>query len=209
MPTLTKRKHSEDDEFSGAWEGTEFVLGIRLDGASEWVNNNYAIQTIHTFVGYGVSDLPSAASETGRVLYAENGIDGNPTLMFSDGNAWFPISVPTYDFGMYYPGTPPVNEVVQRVGIARPIKIPADFAGATGSVETAPASSYELTLKDDGTDIGTITIDTNGDFTFATESGTEKIIDAGSFITVHTPAGADSLISDIAFTIPATLYVGV
>ena len=55
-------------------------------------------------------------------------------------------------------------------------------------IGTNPAASLELSVKDDGTEIGTITIATSGAFTFATTGGDPKTVAAGSLLTVVAPA---------------------
>lgn len=110
----------------------------------------------------------------------------------------------SYDFGMAFSEEPTVSTIIQRVQVSRSIQVPADMTGSTGSVATAPAAQYDIDVRDDNVSIGTISVATDGSFTFTTASNTAKTIAAGSLVTFVTPGTADGTIQGVAVGIQAT-----
>lgn len=205
---VTNRKHSDDPDAVLPWQGTERVLGLQEVSTLGLRNRNFTIAQLQTLVEYGVSDLPAANSFTaGAMIYVPDGSNGQPAAAISDGTNWILFALPVYDFGMFYPGIPPATDTLQKVGIARTIQIPANMDGAIGDVGSAPTSTYDIDVRDDGNSIGTISISNSGVFTFTTVSGNPVIIVRGSIVTFQSPASLDSAISDIAVTIPALLQL--
>lgn len=109
-----------------------------------------------------------------------------------------------YDVQGGFAATPTSSEIVTTAAIVRGLNIPANMSGSGGTISTNPTSSMVLSVKDDGTEIGTITISTGGAFTFATTSGTAKTVAAGSILTVVGPGTADATAAGCAFTILGT-----
>lgn len=203
-------KFSDDADASGPLNGDEKLIGLVPSGA-DFLNRNFPITLAQTLVSANFSDLPAAATAgAGAMRFVPDGPGENGCAAISDGTNWILFALPVYDFGMFYPGTPPGGgNALQKIAITRDISIPANMSGAIGDVGTAPAAQFDITVKDDGTDIGTISIDTNGDFTFTTVSGTGKDVASGSIITFNEPMAADGNIADITLTIPALLALGV
>lgn len=110
-----------------------------------------------------------------------------------------------YDLGMDFIGKPTDAQVIARWIVLREVTMPADFSGAGGDIITNPTSTMAIDIKDDGTTIGTVSIATNGVFTFTTVSGTEKVVAAGSIVTAIGPGTADTTGEDIVFTLPGVL----
>ncbi|WP_336974156.1 hypothetical protein [Sphingobium aromaticiconvertens] len=116
----------------------------------------------------------------------------------------------TYDIAFRFQSSPDANEVVDFCVIATAFTLKANMVGSVGFVQTPPVATYVLTLRSGGTlspgtgtAIGTITISTAGVFTFATTSGSDTIIPAGSLLKLVAPATIDAGISGLAFTIKA------
>jgi hypothetical protein len=110
-----------------------------------------------------------------------------------------------YDFGFVKAETPSSSEVIGKVVIPRAITLPADLAGAAGHVDTNPTAQFDVDLTDGGSSIGTISIATNGTFTFTTVDNTAKAIAAGSVVRFVAPASTDATVAGIAVTLIGSL----
>lgn len=123
-----------------------------------------------------------------------------------DGSAWAAIASgggsSWYDIRLAFTTTPTAGQIIDTIPVIRALTLPANLTGAIGTIGTNPTTSMVLTLKDDGTDIATITISTAGAFTFATAGGTEKVVAAGSILTLVGPGTADATAANAAITIP-------
>lgn len=108
-----------------------------------------------------------------------------------------------YALGLSIVGKPTASEVLIVHAIAENLAFPANFSGSRGSCGINPTASFVLTLKKNGTTIGTITISTTGTFTFST-SGTAVSLVPGDVLTLHAPATADATADQIAVTFLGT-----
>ena len=95
--------------------------------------------------------------------------------------------------------------MIGKVVIPRAMTLPADLAGAAGHVDTNPTAQVDIDLTDDGTSIGTISIATDGSFTFVTAGNTTKSLAAGSAIRFVAPASTDATVAGIALTLIGSL----
>jgi len=66
--------------------------------------------------------------------------------------------------------------------------VPANASTSVFYNKTNPTAQAVVSIKDDGTEIATLTVATNGTPTWATASGTEKVIAADSLVTFLFPA---------------------
>jgi hypothetical protein len=87
---------------------------------------------------------------------------------------------------LYHGTSPPTaTEWLGGESITDAASFPANFTGAFGHINTNPTSSFVITLRKNattsatGTAIGTVTIATNGTFTFATTAGAVISVAAG------------------------------
>lgn len=200
---LTPVKFSALTSVTLPWAGTERLPLVKNPGAGD-ANYKATILQIHRLVPYAFSGIPSAATQgAGQLIYLSDGGDGLPCAALSDGTNWWPVGLPTWDVGAFYPGTPITNELIQKVMVTRTIIFPANFSGAFGDVEVNPTSTYDIDVQDDGVSIGTISIATTGVFTFTTASGTAKTVDNGSILTFVGQTTVDATIEGIAFTLAA------
>ena len=79
------------------------------------------------------------------------------------------------------------------------------MAGSFGDTGTNPTAQFDMDVTQDGASIGTISVGTDGTFTFTTEGGTAKQIAAGERLEIVAPASADATAADIALTLAATI----
>ncbi len=135
---------------------------------------------------------------------------GAMLLLYCDGtniirsNFTIDTLVLAADCNFAYYGNPPVDAIIGRVFIGRDTVFAANFSGSAGKVITNPANIYTMTVWDDGTQIGTITISTAGLFTFATVSATSKTVTKGSLLELRGPATYDNLIEEIYINLAGT-----
>lgn len=143
-----------------------------------------------------LTDAPSSYSSQGGKHLAVN--SGETALEFVNE---------VYDIPLSYAGTPSAGEIIGRLVIPRSLDFAANFATSYGYVGTNPDASFEISVQDDGVEIGTITISTGGTFTFATASGTAKTVAAGSRLDFVAPSNspAEATVADIAATLTGTI----
>jgi hypothetical protein len=91
------------------------------------------------------------------------------------------------------------------VGGHRNLELAADLAGSFGDIGTNPTAPFDIDVTLEGASIGTISVATDGTFTFTTEGGTPKQIAAGERLEVVGPAVAGATAADIALTLAATI----
>ena len=85
-----------------------------------------------------------------------------------------------------------------------PVTFAANFAGSQGSVGTNPANAYVLTLQNNGVNVGSISIATNGVTTFTTANGADLEFVPGDLLSIICPAQADLSIARIRITLLGT-----
>jgi hypothetical protein len=106
-----------------------------------------------------------------------------------------------YDLRFGFIATPTTDEVIETLMIVREVTLPASLTGSVGIIGTNPTGSFVLSLQDDAVEIATITIATNGAYTFATIGGVSKVIAAGSALTLVAPTGVDATAANATFTL--------
>lgn len=124
-------------------------------------------------------------------------------------------SAASYDFGFVMGPTAPDSGglVGNPAPIPRAITIPANLAGTSYYAGDDPDTDQVYSLRDDGVEIGTITVGSGtaaGMVTLATTSGAGKLVAAGSVMTMVAPSDGtaqDTSISNWVFTIAAEVTV--
>jgi hypothetical protein len=164
------------------------------------VRNNTAQTATVTVSGQSLTAPEIAAGQA--ALLSCDGSDVRAEGSGSGGGA--SVSLP-YDFGFVKAVTPTSSEIIGKVVIPRDITLPADFSGAYGHVDTNPTATFDIDVTDDGSSIGTISIATDGTFTFITAGNTAKSVTAGSVIRFVAPASTDATVAGIAATLVGTL----
>jgi hypothetical protein len=108
-----------------------------------------------------------------------------------------------YDLATFYPGVPGNSQLLVRVVTARPVTFPTSLTGSYAKARVAATGSTTLTVKNNGSSIGTIVFSaagTTGAFTFAAPVTTA----AGDVLTIEGPATADATLADISITLVGT-----
>lgn len=111
------------------------------------------------------------------------------------------------DFHVSFGSSPTSSQVVGSFLTARQTTFPANLEGSVGVVGTNPTVAYVLDVKDGATSFGTITVGTDGTFTFATTSGLSRVVAAGSLIQIVAPATVNAAIADLDLTIASTVFL--
>lgn len=106
-----------------------------------------------------------------------------------------------YDIRFGFGATPAASQVIEAILIVRDVTIPADFAGSLGSIGLVPVANMVLSVQDDGVEIGTVTIGTDGFFTFATTGSASQTVLAGTLLTLVAPAVPDASAANAVLTL--------
>lgn len=99
-----------------------------------------------------------------------------------------------------YIGTPGAQGFMGAEEIVNSVVFPVDWDGASGSVQTSPASDFAITVKKDGVDVGTITIDSSGVFSFETTGGGTVACSFGNTLSFWAPSSVGTA-TDFAWTL--------
>ncbi|RWA70451.1 MAG: hypothetical protein EOQ28_20815 [Mesorhizobium sp.] len=111
-----------------------------------------------------------------------------------------------YDVPLSFPGTPTAGQLMGKLIMVRDVSFAANFSGSSGHVRTNPGAQFDIDVKDNGSSIGTISVATNGTFTFTTSSGTAKTVSAGHRLEFYAPSNspAEATVANIAATLKGT-----
>lgn len=170
------------------------VNGVLIATSGVWDGNEVAPAGGAVSAFTSLTDTPPAlAGSAGQVAITN---PGETALVFG------PLS---YDVAIGFRGTPEDAEVMARVTLPRAVNFAADFAGSGGTIETNPTGSMDIDVQDDGATIGTITIATDGGYTFVTVGNTAKVLATGSVLSFVGPGTADASAADIFITLLGTL----
>lgn len=140
---------------------------------------------------------------TGATVVLTPGQSAVIQIAYEDVYAMFTgdTSQPPYDVGLYIPGKPGDGAEVFKFVAVRAVEWPDDWAGSYGHIGTNPTDAANvLTIKKNGTSVGTISISTGGVFTFATTAA-ETTLAAGDRLTIENQGTADSTAADIGFNL--------
>lgn len=165
--------------------------------------NVTGLATVATSGAYAdLSGRPTLATVATSGAYAD--LSGRPTLAaVATSGAYSDLSgtPPPYKIGFFFTTTPLVSEKLLIHVIANATTLPANFSTSVSSVGINPTSSFVLTVKKNGSTVGTITISTLGAVTFATTGGTSVPLVAGDVVEVDGPGVADATVANVAITL--------
>lgn len=188
------------DGTAGAWNfvpgeddaGTPITMGADQDGLRVFVKDEAT-----TYRWDGQSSPNAWVVDSGSIAIEEEGASVNsattldfkgPNVTASDaGGGQADIDVADdYDFGFYIKDAPSSGTIF-HVPIGRDIRIPAGFSGSFGSVGTNPAAEWTAAIKDDGVQVGTVTVTTGGTVTITDGNSPAQVVDiaAGSVVTLE------------------------
>ena len=128
---------------------------------------------------------------------------GNKRVLMGASAAY--LAARTRPIPLFFTTTPTASEILLIYLATEDIAIAANFGGAATYVGTNPAASFVLTVKKNGSSIGTVTIATNGAVTLATSGGAAQSLTSGDRLTVEAPATPDSTVANVGITLKGTV----
>jgi len=155
-------------QWSGANSKT-LADGFAVTAAGKAILDDTTAADQRTTLGLGDSATKSVGTTTGTVATGDHTHEGGIGISFEDTDK--PKTNGSYSFIIPYALTVPAN------------------ASTSGfSNKTNPSGTVAVSIKDDGTEIATLSVASNGTPTWATSGGTSKVIAAGSVVTFLFPA---------------------
>jgi len=134
-------------------------------------------------------------------------VDG--AIYVSDGATWSSLAIDSgattapYDFGGFYQGTLPADEIVLGFIATRDVTLPAGLTDSRCEAKVPATAETVLSLELEGTPVGSITFaaaGTVGTFSFVSQD----IIGAGETFEVIAPAVADLTLANVFLTFAGT-----
>lgn len=108
----------------------------------------------------------------------------------------------TYDLAMFFPGTLiEADQEVFRFPVVRPFRILSDFTGSQGNARVPPTADVDMSVKKNGTEVGTITFEAAGPVALHTLSGGVINFVAGDILEIIGPSAPDATLADFSLTI--------
>lgn len=151
--------------------------------------------------GYAINDVVTLNGYTYLCLLANT--NKNPT---SNPGYWGTIAVPLSAgaVGIGFEETQkPAASGVYNLIVPYDLQVPSNCAGSSFYNKTNPTAQVVVSIKDDGTEIATLTVATNGTPTWATAGGAAKTIASGSRLGFVFPAQDDTW-AGVAITLIGT-----
>ena len=124
---------------------------------------------------------------------------GTTTFLRADGEWAEPTANPIYDLVVFMNDVPGDAAILGRWAIAHSISFATDFAGSNVSAGTAATASTVLTVKKNGTSVGTLIFAASG--TIPTMDCTAWTCEADDIITIENQATADATLALISITL--------
>jgi hypothetical protein len=119
--------------------------------------------------------------------------------IFARGTADTAVSGTRFKLPFFFTSTPAAYEALSMIVADEAFSIPPAFAGDQFvKVGTAPAAEFVITLTQNGTAIGTITIGTDETVTLATTDGGPVAVAAGDLLVFTAQGTADTAIANVA-----------
>lgn len=142
---------------------------------------------------------PAFAYTTGSYSFAAYAKDA--TLVYQD-LVVVPAGVTGEDVDLVITWTGPQTDAVTWLGgekLTRPVAFPANFSGSEGRPPiTNPAATYTVTIKKNGSTVGTVVSDTSGVWTFATSGGASESFAVGDVFDAY--GSGDTTIANFSLT---------
>jgi hypothetical protein len=196
---------------------------IRTETHAKWVSRLAAEWNLYNRATYEFTVTPQAAAfiEVGDVLaltHAAMGIDDFlvrvtetdedsrgqlkiSAVNWHTGSVFVRISManPIYDLVAYVHDVPAGGSDLARWAIARSVTFATDFAGSNVSAGVAATAETVLTVKKNGTSVGTLTFAAAG--TIPTMDGATWSVVADDIVTIQNQATADASLARVSITL--------
>jgi hypothetical protein len=129
--------------------------------------------------------------------------DGQALVYNAASSKWRPATI-AYNVPFAFTATPTANEVMLIHVFTAAVVFPDEWVGAQKSVGINPSASFVMTVKKNGSAVGSITIGTGGAVTFTT-TGTTVSFAAGDVLSVTAPSTVDPTVANVAITLKGAL----
>lgn len=181
-------------------DGTTLTFHCSVDG-NYWIQ--YASTTLSSFI--------STVDEIGFGTFNSNRAVGEFLSWNVVSGTEYIIDTPTatqpgpYDLSIWQPGKPAAGQTLLKLKIPRPVVFANNFSGSVAAPsDYAATSSSVLSVKKNGSQIGTITYAAaSSSPTFATTSGSVTYT-TGDILSVIAPAVQDATLEGISITLVGT-----
>lgn len=170
-----------------------------------------AMQPLDVLGGYIMYEgSPAFAWTSGSYSFAAYAKDG--TLVYQDTLVIPGFTSPAgpagedVDFNITWTGPQTAaNAWLGGEKVTRPVVFPANFSGSEGEppITANPAATYTVTIKKNGSDVGTAVCSTGGVWTFATSGGVSFSLAVGDRFDAY--GSGDSTIADFSVTFLASV----
>jgi hypothetical protein len=138
---------------------------------------------------------PQGPAGSGGILDAPT----NGTSYVRKDAAWTALPSTAYSVPVAFTTAPDANEVLQLHVLAEAVSFASNWAGSTSTIGTPPSATYVLSIRRNGSQVGTISVATSGSVTFA--SSGSLTFAAGDVLSIVGPSVANGAISNSAFTL--------
>jgi hypothetical protein len=179
--------------------GLGFGVGTRLRAVSDADPTNDYMEGV-------VTDYTGTALEVSMDRSQGSGTHADWTITIAGDPGLVAGTVVSYDFGIFFGGTPTSSQLMAMFVAGRAFTLPDDFAGAVGRIGVNPTSSFVIDVEVNGSAVGTITIGTGGAFTFNTTGGAVSI-SVGDYVEIIAPSVVDGTAEDISISFLGTRVI--
>lgn len=168
---------------SGGTGGQLLAKNSATDGDTEWIDPPEAITSLAALTDVDTTTTPPT--------------DGQGLIWNQTNTKWEPADTATgpdyYKITGFFTASPLANEILQIQSVDEAFVFSANFTGSTTKlIGTAPSAPVVLSVRKNAvTEIGTITINTDGTIALATTGGTTVSIAIGDGLSIHAPALTD------------------
>jgi hypothetical protein len=109
-----------------------------------------------------------------------------------------------YDVGCTLTGKPAASQVLVRYPFPRTVTFPINLTGSKGVCGTAATAQSTFAIQKNGTQVGTMVFPVSPGTTATFTMGAATTFVSGDILTVVAPAGQDSTLADLGFSLSGT-----
>jgi hypothetical protein len=185
-------------EISGATGNFDVTFMGQPDGVND-ANRLFVVKNTTAYTATIESDAAgtTVTVAAGYAALIHQDADDMARLVHSPG------TVVPYDVGFSVTGLPTDGAEVLHFVAARAVDFPDNFSGSVGHCSVNPTATASFDVKKNGSSIGSISIDTSGNFTFNTTGGATALA-VGDRLTVFAPSPQDATLSDVGVMFAGT-----
>lgn len=189
-----------------------YVVKITLDGSGNIVSGQY-VWPNDVLSPSGTFYVVEARAANGQLVWGPNAQMIFSTPSPYNVGAWTPNDVSTattqitnYNIGSFIPGQYSDNQVLMLIPVERTVFFATNFVPSVAAVGTNPTATATFTIKQNGTQFGTLTVSTSGVCTF---SSTAATFNAGDVLTVIGQSSPDVTMANLGITFSGNTTVTV